>query len=128
MLDSIYLITPEVFLALRHIEIMNTLRQYYRNIFVETVLLIAVLVQIISGLKLFKTNRKTATSQFDKLHIWSGLYLAIFFVINLSGLALELTLALWGLKNLNKYQGKKHGLLPQQKTPVCDNSKLLTND
>lgn len=41
-------------------------------------------MQIISGLKLFKTNRKTATSQFERLHIWTGLYLAIFFIIHLS--------------------------------------------
>ena len=67
-----------------HIEIMNTLRLFYRNIFIETVLLIAVLVQIISGLKLFKTNRKIATTQFEKLHIWTGLYLATFFIIHLT--------------------------------------------
>ena len=63
---------------------MNILRYFYRNIFVETILLIAVLVQIISGLKLFKTYRKTATSQFERLHIWTGIYLAIFFIIHLS--------------------------------------------
>jgi hypothetical protein len=76
--------TMSIFGAGRHIEIMNFLRLFYRNIFVETVLIIAVLVQIISGLKLFKSNRKAAFSQFDKLHIWSGLYLAIFFIIHLS--------------------------------------------
>lgn len=68
----------------KHIEIMNTLRFFYRNIFVETILLIAVFVQIVSGLKLFKTNRKIANTTFEKLHVWTGLYLAIFFVIHLS--------------------------------------------
>jgi len=68
----------------RHIELMNTLRLFYRNIFAETILLSAILVQIISGLILFKTNRKIAISGFDKLHIWTGLYLAIFFTIHLS--------------------------------------------
>lgn len=58
-----------IFGADKHIEVMNTLRLFYRNIFIETVLLFAVIVQIISGLKLFKTNRKLATTQFDKLHI-----------------------------------------------------------
>lgn len=67
-----------------HIEIMNVLRHFYRDIFVETILLLAIFVQIISGLKLFKTNRKTAATQFEKLHIWTGLYLAIFFIIHLS--------------------------------------------
>ncbi|MEO6639450.1 MAG: hypothetical protein ABIN25_14315 [Ginsengibacter sp.] len=62
---------------------MNTLRLFYRNIFVETILLSAVVVQIFSGLKLFKRKRKTATSGFEIIHIWSGLYLAFFFVIHL---------------------------------------------
>ncbi len=68
----------------KHIEVMTTLRHFYRNIFVETIILLAIATQIFSGLKLFKTNRKIATSQFDKLHIWTGLYLAIFFIIHLS--------------------------------------------
>jgi hypothetical protein len=69
----------------KHIEMMNNLRVFYRNIFVETILLLAVLVQIISGLKLFKSNRKTAANYFDKLHIWSGMYSAVFLIIHLSG-------------------------------------------
>ena len=73
-----------IFGADKHIEIMDGLRLFYRNIFVETILLLAVFVQIISGLKLFNLNRKTATSQFEKLHIWTGLYLALFFIIHLS--------------------------------------------
>jgi hypothetical protein len=73
-----------IFGADRHIEIMNILRHFYRNIFIETILLFAVLVQIISGLKLFKTSKKIANTGFEKLHIWTGLYLAIFFVIHLS--------------------------------------------
>ncbi len=39
--------TLSIFGADRHIEVMRTLRLFYRNIFIETVLLIAVLVQII---------------------------------------------------------------------------------
>ncbi|MDO6391641.1 hypothetical protein Q4E40_16015 [Pontibacter sp. BT731] len=70
--------------AARHIDMMNALRLFYRNIFIEAILLFAVFVQIISGLKLFKENRKTAASLFDKLQIWTGLYLAIFFIIHLS--------------------------------------------
>ena len=76
--------TVSIFGAERHIEVMNTLRLFYRNILVETILLTAVFVQIISGGKLFKTNRKIATTPFEKLHIWTGLYLAIFFIIHLS--------------------------------------------
>ncbi|WP_345055908.1 hypothetical protein [Hymenobacter glaciei] len=67
----------------KHIEVMTALRLFYRSRFIEPVLLSAVIVQIISGLKLFNSSRRTATSIFDKLQIWTGLYLAIFFIIHL---------------------------------------------
>lgn len=92
-----------------HIEIMNNFRHFYRNILVETVLLMAILVQITSGLKLFILNRKKAVSDFDKLHIWTGLYLAIFFAIHLSAvfggrLLLELdTNFYFGVAGLNSF-------------------------
>jgi len=73
-----------IFGADKHIEMMNSFRLFYRNIFVETILLSSVLVQIISGLKLFKINSKKATSCFERLHIWTGLYLAIFLFIHVS--------------------------------------------
>lgn len=70
--------------AVAHINMMDTLRMVYRNIVVEAVLLVAIGVQIYSGLKLFITSKQHANSGFEKLHIWSGLYLAIFFAIHLS--------------------------------------------
>ena len=73
-----------IFGAHFHISIMKALRIFYRNLFVETILLAAVFVQIVSGIKLFKINRKNTTSAFEKLHIWSGIYLAFFFIIHLS--------------------------------------------
>jgi hypothetical protein len=76
--------TWSLFGAERHIELMRMLRPMYRSVFVETFLFAAVLVQIISGFQLFRARRKIATTGFDKLHIWSGLYLAFFFVIHLS--------------------------------------------
>ncbi len=66
----------------KHIEVMNTLRTVYRNLMVETVLLCCVLVQIVSGIQLFKSAKKNVSTFFDKLHIWSGLYLAVFFMIH----------------------------------------------
>jgi hypothetical protein len=95
--------------AERHIEVMKTLRVFYRNIFMETILLLAVFVQIVSGVMLFKHNRKLAVSFFDKLHLWSGLYLASFFVIHLSAvligrLALHLdTNFYFGVAGLNTF-------------------------
>lgn len=68
----------------KHIEVMTSLRHFYRNIFVETILLLAVAIQIFSGLKLFIAKRKSVETFFEKLHIWTGLYLAVFFVIHLS--------------------------------------------
>lgn len=67
-----------------HIRLMENLRPFYRNIFSESILLIAVGVQIVSGLKLFKVSRKTASSGFEKLHVWTGFYMAVFLVIHLS--------------------------------------------
>ena len=74
--------------AEKHIEIMTTFRHFYRNIFFESILFLSLLVQIISGLKLFKTNRKLATTLFEKIQIWTGLYLGIFFIIHLSAVLL----------------------------------------
>lgn len=98
-----------IFGAEKHIEMMNTLRLFYRNLFVETILLVAVLVQIISGLKLFKARRKSVVSPFDKLQLWSGFYLAIFFIIHLAAvLAGRLVLHLdtnfyFGVAGLNTF-------------------------
>ncbi len=73
-----------LFGAAEHIEMMDKLRLIYRNIIAETILLFAVGIQIISGFKLFRKNRKSAKRGFDKLQIWTGLYLALFFIIHLS--------------------------------------------
>lgn len=73
-----------VFGAIKHIEIMDALRMVYRNIFIEILLLSAVLVQIISGLRLFVGSRKNAKTRFEQLQIYSGLYLSFFLIIHLS--------------------------------------------
>jgi hypothetical protein len=64
--------------AEKHIAVMDNLRLFYRNIFFETILLLAVLAQIITGIKLFVRKRKTTATFFDKLQTWSGLYLSLF--------------------------------------------------
>ena len=68
----------------KHIDMMTQLRKIYRNIFAEILLLSAVGVQIYSGLQLYRSKYKTAKGFYEKLQLWSGLYLAIFFVIHLS--------------------------------------------
>jgi hypothetical protein len=67
-----------------HIEVMNTLRPVYRTIFSEIVLLSSVTIQIITGITLFCKKLKNTNSDFEKLQIWTGLYLSVFFVIHLS--------------------------------------------
>ncbi len=73
-----------IFGANSHIELMHNLRVLYRNRIAEIILSSAISIQIGSGIKLFFTKRKTALNFFGKLQIWSGLYLAFFFIIHLS--------------------------------------------
>lgn len=68
----------------KHLAVMEIFRVVYRNIVVESLLLIAVCLQIYSGVKLVLNARKTAITIFDKLHIYSGLYLAMFLLIHVS--------------------------------------------
>ena len=72
--------------AAKHIEVMSALRMVYRNVFVEGMLMVAVAVQIFSGLNLFNQLRKNATGFYSRLQLWSGLYLAVFFAIHLSAI------------------------------------------
>jgi hypothetical protein len=65
-----------------HIHVMDKLRILYRNRFAESILLASVLVQIVSGFKLFLDTRKRKQKFFAKLQIWSGLYMAIFLIIH----------------------------------------------
>jgi hypothetical protein len=68
-----------------HIEFMDKMRLIYRHPVFETILLIAVLGQIISGLSLVKALKAIKSDHLsDKLHIYSGLYLALFLLIHVS--------------------------------------------
>lgn len=73
------LIGPE-----QHIEVMTTLRLFYRNLFVEILLLGAVFIQIISGIKLFILIKRNAISKVDRLQSLTGLYMAFFLFIHVS--------------------------------------------
>jgi len=67
-----------------HLEMMDLLRRIYRNVIVESVLLIAVFFQIFSGIKLFREKRKLTLNFYGKLQIVSGLYLAFFLLAHVS--------------------------------------------
>ncbi|WP_299840289.1 hypothetical protein [uncultured Tenacibaculum sp.] len=73
-----------IFGAKAHIELMNDFRVFYRNLIAETILLFAVGIQIVSGIKLFLKKRKNVSDFYERLQIWSGLYLAFFLLIHLS--------------------------------------------
>jgi len=65
-----------------HLAVMDSLRVVYRNVVVETLLMLVVLVQVVSGIKLFFKTRKWKKRFFEKLQIWSGLYLAFFLLVH----------------------------------------------
>jgi len=65
-----------------HLEVMTLFRKVYRNVWVECLLLAVTLIQIISGLNLFREGRQRNLSGFDRLHVYTGLYLAFFLVIH----------------------------------------------
>ena len=65
-----------------HLHFMDLARTIYRNVVVESLLLLSVLVQIISGANLFFKKRKAITSSFQKLQLYTGFYLALFLLIH----------------------------------------------
>jgi hypothetical protein len=67
-----------------HIHMMNSLRVYYRNPIAETLLLVSIVIQMISGIKLYALSRAKAKSGFEKIQQWTGLYLLVFLVIHVS--------------------------------------------
>lgn len=71
-----------------HIEVMDSLRVFYRNVFMEVILIGAVLVQITSGITLVKSSFKSINGGFEKLRIWSGMYLAFFLIMHTSAVIL----------------------------------------
>lgn len=98
-----------IFGAQSHIEWNNIFRLFYRNIIVEAVLLMSIGFQIISGIQLFLRKRKIAKKFFEKLQIWSGLYLAYFFIIHLTAVMIGRfvynldTNFYFGVEGLNRY-------------------------
>ena len=64
-----------------HIRFMNSARKIYRNRFVESLILLAVLLQVISGITLVILKWNKVENYFDRIQIASGLYLS-FFLLN----------------------------------------------
>lgn len=65
-----------------HLAFMDTIRAVYRHPIIETILLSAVVVQIITGLKLFFLKKSQAAGWYEKLQLWTGFYLAFFLLVH----------------------------------------------
>jgi succinate dehydrogenase/fumarate reductase cytochrome b subunit len=63
-----------------HIQFMNATRQVYQHPIGESILLFACLVQFFSGINLVRKKGWKQTKWFNKLHVYSGLYLALFLI------------------------------------------------
>lgn len=71
------LVNPE-----KHIEVMEVIRPLYLNLLVEPLLILSCLVQIIAGIGLVKNKRKNIKDGYDRLQIYSGIYLAFFLLVH----------------------------------------------
>ena len=69
-----------------HFAVLDFVQIPYRNPVGETILVIAILTQIITGFKRLKIKRKVK-DKWAKAQVWSGCYL-IFFLLNHTGAAL----------------------------------------
>ena len=65
-----------------HIQTMESIRPIYRNIVVESLLMLAVVIQIVSGVRIFLKRRKLKKNFWLGLQLNSGMYLAIFLLIH----------------------------------------------
>lgn len=63
-----------------HIQFMNAARKVYLHPIGESILLLACLVQFYSGINLVRKKGWKPTKWFNKLHVYSGLYLALFVI------------------------------------------------
>ena len=69
----------------------NANRLSHVIIFVELILLVAVGVQIFTGIKLYLLKRKIQGHFFHQLQIWTGLYLAFFLAIHVGAVPMSLS-------------------------------------
>jgi hypothetical protein len=67
-----------------HIDFMKVARKFYRHPVAETLLLVAVLSQVISGIQLLIKKWKYRSDNFIKFQIYSGMFLAYFLTAHVS--------------------------------------------
>lgn len=69
-----------------HIELMNVFRGIYQHPLIEPILLFAVLIQIISGIQLLRKKGWKQSEWYQKLHVYSGIYLGFFLLMHTSAI------------------------------------------
>lgn len=62
--------------------LMEQFRKVYRHPAAESVLLLAVMIQVVSGLRLLR--KRKVKSRAEKIQIWSGIYLSFFLLAHVS--------------------------------------------
>lgn len=67
-----------------HINVMNFLRRIYQHPLIEPFLILAVLTQIVSGIKLVRNRGWKQQEWYNKLHVYSGIYLGFFLLLHTS--------------------------------------------
>ena len=67
-----------------HIIFMNAVRPFYRNLFVEVILLLSLLVQIFIRIKSVLRSRGKRRGFYQKAQVVSGLYLSFFILLHVS--------------------------------------------
>lgn len=73
-----------LFGATVHIAFMEATRVVYRHWLIESVLLLAVVTQIVSGCRLAYGRRKLLVDRYDRWQVYSGLYLSLFLLVHVS--------------------------------------------
>lgn len=68
----------------KHLSFMKKARRFYRNPIAEFILLVAVAVQVVSGITLVIDKWDESFVLFEWLHILSGLYLSFFLVAHVT--------------------------------------------
>jgi hypothetical protein len=85
-----------------HLEFMDVARKFYRHPIFETILFAAIVIQVISGIQLVRRKWNNMPTLFDKLQVFSGLYLVYFLV----GHTLAVLVGRYNLKlDTNLYYG-----------------------